>query len=109
MHISDKSTWIKQKALSLGFDHCGIAEATSLDEDAFRLEKWLHQGKHGSMQYMENYFDLRIDPRKLFPGAKSVITVLKNYYSSEKIQIQMLRKSPNMPMGKIITKLFANN
>lgn len=91
MHISDKSTWIKQKALSLGFDHCGIAEATSLDEDAFRLEKWLHQGKHGSMQYMENYFDLRIDPRKLFPGAKSVITVLKNYYSSEK------NPDPNAP------------
>jgi epoxyqueuosine reductase len=74
---------IKQAAAKLGFDFCGIAKAVALDEDARRLETWLHQNHHGNMQYMENHFDLRIDPSKLVPGAKSVVTVLKNYYSSE--------------------------
>jgi epoxyqueuosine reductase len=71
---------IKQVAERLGFDHCGIAKATVLDEDARRLESWLNKGMHGSMQYMENHFDMRIDPSKLVPGAKSVITLLLNYF-----------------------------
>lgn len=68
----------------LGFDHCGIAKVQRLDDDAARLEKWLHKGMNGTMQYMENYFDMRIDPSLLVPGAKSVITLLKNYYPSQK-------------------------
>ncbi|WP_346320305.1 tRNA epoxyqueuosine(34) reductase QueG [Chitinophaga sp. YIM B06452] len=71
---------IKQKARSLGFDHCGIAKAEQLTEDAYRLEQWLQRGMHGSMQYMENYFDKRIDPRLLVDGAQSVITLLLNYF-----------------------------
>jgi epoxyqueuosine reductase len=54
-----------------------------LDKDAHRLEQWLKAGMHGSMQYMENHFDLRIDPRKLVPGAQSVITLLKNYFPAQ--------------------------
>jgi epoxyqueuosine reductase len=82
--LIDKHTQlIKQLALQNGFDYCGIAKAQPLDEDARRLEKWLQQGMHGSMKYMENYFDLRVDPTKLVPGAKSVITLLKNYYPSQ--------------------------
>jgi len=54
-----------------------------LDDDARRLEDWLKKGHHGSMQYMENHFDLRIDPTRLVPGAKSVITLLLNYYPSK--------------------------
>jgi epoxyqueuosine reductase len=73
---------VKQFAALHGFDYCGIARAQRLDEDARRLETWLKQGMHGSMQYMENYFDLRIDPTRLVPGAKSVISLLKNYYPS---------------------------
>jgi len=73
---------IKRTALSLGFDYCGIAKAERLDADATRLEKWLHNGMHGKMNYMDNFFDQRIDPTKLVPGAKSVITVLKNYFPS---------------------------
>ena len=76
---------IKSLATQYGFDYCGIAKAQALDEDARRLEAWLNKGLHGKMQYMENYFDLRIDPTKLVPGAKSVITLLKNYYPSETI------------------------
>jgi epoxyqueuosine reductase len=73
-------------AARLGFDYCGIARAERLDDDATRLEQWLQKGMHGSMQYMEKYFDLRIDPAKLVPGAKSVITLLKNYYPSQQQQ-----------------------
>lgn len=71
---------IKAEALRLGFEACGIAKAVPLDDDARRLELWLNKGHHGKMQYMENHFDLRTDPRKLVPGAKSVITMMLNYY-----------------------------
>src|SRR5687768_1340367 len=74
---------VKSLAHTYGFDYCGIARAQQLDDDARRLEQWLHSGMHGSMKYMENYFDLRIDPSKLVPGAKSVITLLKNYYPQQ--------------------------
>lgn len=74
---------VKQAAQAHGFDYCGIALAQPLDEDARRLEQWLSQGMHGSMKYMENHFELRVDPTKLVPGARSVITLLKNYYPSQ--------------------------
>ena len=71
---------VKETATLLGFDFCGIATAGFLDDDARRLEKWLNKGMHGNMQYMEKHFDLRTDPSKLVPGAKSVITLLLNYF-----------------------------
>ena len=74
---------VKQLAAELGFDFCGVAKATQLDDDARRLESWLNKGMHGSMYYMERYFDLRIDPGKLVPGARSVITLLLNYFPKE--------------------------
>ena len=84
MNAIEKHTHlVKEAALRNGFDYCGIAPAQKLDEDARRLEKWLQNGMHGSMQYMENYFELRIDPTKLVPGAKSVITILKNYFPAQ--------------------------
>jgi len=81
--IEKNTRFIKQQAAALGFDHCGIARAVQLDADARRLEQWLHKGMHGSMHYMENYFDKRIDPRKLVDDAQSVITLLLNYYPAE--------------------------
>ena len=74
---------IKNFAATLGFDHCGIARSQLLDEDARRLESWLSKGMHGTMQYMENHFDMRIDPGKLVPGARSVITLLLNYFPAQ--------------------------
>jgi epoxyqueuosine reductase len=71
---------IKDAAVQLGFLHCGIAKAVPLDEDARRLEAWLSQGFHGKMDYMERNFDLRTNPSKLVPGAKSVITLTANYF-----------------------------
>lgn len=87
MQFAEKNTaLIRQEAARLGFNSCGIAAAVQLDEDAVRLEQWLKKGHHGGMQYMERYFDLRTDPRKLVPGAKSVITLLLNYYPQEQQQ-----------------------
>ena len=75
---------IKSFAKEIGFDFCGIAPAKELTEDAKRLEKWLNTGQHGTMKYMENHFDLRINPSKLVPNAKSVITLVLNYFPKEK-------------------------
>jgi epoxyqueuosine reductase len=80
------TAFIKTSAKNLGFNFCGVAKAVKLDEDARRLEAWLHNAMHGSMHYMENYFDLRVDPTLLVPDAKSVITLLLNYFPSEQQQ-----------------------
>lgn len=74
---------IKEKALNMGFSGIAIAKATFMDEEARRLEDWLNQGYHGTMAYMENHFDLRTDPNKLVPGAKSVISLMYNYYTPD--------------------------
>ena len=54
-----------------------------LDDDARHLENWLNAGKHGEMAYMANHFDKRVDPTKLVPGAKSVVSLFLNYYPDE--------------------------
>ncbi len=81
----EHSHFIKQKALALGFDFCGIAKADFLEEQAPKLEKWLHSQQHGQMKYMENHFDKRLDPRLLVEGAKSVVSLLYNYYPAERL------------------------
>lgn len=83
MNRSERSRFTKSIAHQLGFDQCGIAVATRLDEDAKRLEQWLSKGYQGAMQYMENHFELRVDPGKLVPGARSVITLLYNYFPNQ--------------------------
>ena len=89
--------WLKEATRELGFDHCGIARAEPLDEDARRLERWLNKGMHGSMHYMANHFDLRIDPCKLVPGAKSVITLLLNYFPGR----EAIAATPEVPSPRI--------
>jgi epoxyqueuosine reductase len=71
---------LKEEALRLGFDACGISEAAPLDEEASRLERWLSEGRHGTMAWMERNFEKRIDPRKLVDGARTVVSVIHNYY-----------------------------
>lgn len=80
MLATQHTQFIKALATKLGFSYCGIAKAEKLEEDARRLEQWLNKNHQGNMHYMENHFDKRIDPSLLVPGAKSVITLLKNYY-----------------------------
>ncbi|TAF72608.1 MAG: tRNA epoxyqueuosine(34) reductase QueG [Bacteroidetes bacterium] len=78
---------VKQIAQKLGFDFCGISKAGFLETEAPLLEKWLNQSKHGKMDYMANHFDKRLDPTKLVPGAKSVISLLLNYYPEKEIGV----------------------
>ena len=84
MDIKQKHTnLIKSEAQRLGFLSCGISKAEFLEEEAPRFERWLKKDMHGEMSYMENYFDLRLDPTKLVPDSKSVISLLLNYFPSE--------------------------
>lgn len=79
--------FIKNTALSLGFDACGIACAEELTEDKAFIKKWLDEGRNGDMQYLARNFEKRTDPRLLVPGCKSIVVVLMNYYP-EKTQPQ---------------------
>ena len=83
MQIEKHTKQIKDIAYELGFMFCGVSKADFLTEEAPKLEKWLQEGKHGKMQYMENHFDMRLDPRLLVPSAKSVVSLIYNYFPSQ--------------------------
>ncbi|NCP20686.1 MAG: tRNA epoxyqueuosine(34) reductase QueG [Flavobacteriales bacterium CG03_land_8_20_14_0_80_35_15] len=78
-----QSDFIKKEALNLGFDQCGIAKADFLSAEAPRLENWLKNQYHGQMQYMQNHFDMRLDPRLLVADAQSVISLSYNYFPAK--------------------------
>ena len=84
---------VKNIAQNLGFDFCGISKAQRLEEEEKHLEKWLTQGYHGTMRWMENHFDKRVDPTKLVPGAKSVVSLLFNYYPQENLDASQVKIS----------------
>ncbi|MGB0863081.1 MAG: tRNA epoxyqueuosine(34) reductase QueG [Saprospiraceae bacterium] len=100
MQIHQRTQFVKQSALDLGFSFVGVAKARQLDEEAKRLEKWLNQGFHGEMSYMENHFDKRIDPTKLVDGAKTVVTLMYNYYTDEKPTDENAPKISKYAYGK---------
>jgi len=81
--INQKTAFIKSTARNLNFEYCGISKAEFLTEDAERLKKWLKKQYHGKMTYMANHFDKRVDPTALVDDAKSVISLLYNYYPEE--------------------------
>ena len=81
--ISKHTILVKQIASELGFSFCGISKAEYLENEAPKLEEWLNRGYQGKMGYLENHFDKRLDPTKLVPGAKSVISLVFNYYPKE--------------------------
>ncbi|GAA6768510.1 tRNA epoxyqueuosine(34) reductase QueG [Flavobacterium sp. CGRL1] len=86
MSINSKETYskfIKEEAKRLGFISCGISKAGFLEQEAPRLEKWLNNNHNGQMAYMENHFDKRLDPTLLVDDAKSVVSLLLNYFPSE--------------------------
>lgn len=74
---------IKKEALRLGFDACGICRATDTGEEE-RYMKWLAGNHHATMSYMERNIEKRLDPRLLVDGAKSIISVVLNYYPHQK-------------------------
>lgn len=79
MSIHSNTEVIKSIATELGFSFCGISKAEFLEQEAPKLEEWLKKGYHGQMGYLENHFDKRLDPSKLVPGAKSVVSLIYNY------------------------------
>jgi len=91
--ISKYTSFIKKTAAELGFDHCGISKAEFLEEEAPRLEAWLKKGMQGEMKYMENHFDKRLDPRLLVDGAKSVVSLLLNYYPEQEASNENIKVS----------------
>ena len=80
---SETSSIVKRLAQEQGFDFCGIATADFLEEEAPRLEEWLKRGYQGKMSYLENHFDKRLDPQQLVPGARSVVSLIYNYFPTE--------------------------
>ncbi|MGC4021896.1 MAG: tRNA epoxyqueuosine(34) reductase QueG [Cyclobacteriaceae bacterium] len=80
MNRKEQTTWIKSVATELGFSFCGISKADFLEEEASRLEEWLKRGYAGTMNYLNENFDKRLDPRLLVPGAKSVVSLIYNYF-----------------------------
>ncbi len=94
------TAFIKARAKALGFDYCGISKADFLEEEAPRLESWLKQDRHGKMGWMENHFDKRLDPRKLVEGAKSVVSMLLNYYPEKELDSNGSYKISKYAYGK---------
>lgn len=84
MKLEINTQFIKSTALELGFDFCGISKAEFLADEAPKFDKWLNANMHGDMLYMQNHYDKRLDPRLLVDGAKSVISLLYNYYPEAK-------------------------
>lgn len=77
---TQQTNLIKTKATELGFSFCGVSKAEFLKDEAPRLEEWLKRSYQGKMSYLENHFDKRLDPTLLVPGAKSVISLIYNYF-----------------------------
>ena len=79
------SEWIIKEAERLGFDACGIANATALEEESTHVEQWLEDECEGEMGYLTRNKEKRYDPRLLVEGTKSIVTVLYNYYPKQSL------------------------
>jgi len=99
-HILKNTNLVKQRAAEAGFAFCGISKAEFLVEDASRLEMWLKSEYQGSMHWMENHFEKRLDPRLLVPGAKSVISLMYNYYPNQKQEDDTAPKLSKYALGE---------
>jgi len=83
MNLSNHTELIRQHAVRLGFDAIGFSPARRLVEEESRFEEWLRAARNGTMTWMENNFDKRLDPTLLVPGARSVVSVLMSYNQPE--------------------------
>ena len=101
MDLVDRHTeLLRREAHRLGFSFVGVAKAEKMEAEARRLETWLKRGYHGKMDYMENHFDKRVDPRELVPGAKTVVSLLYNYFPKEEQQDPDAPKLARYAYGK---------
>jgi epoxyqueuosine reductase len=89
MNTRKHTDFIKTTASSLGFNFCGISKAEFLKDEAPKLEEWLRRNYQGEMHYLENHFDKRLDPTLLVPGAKSVISLVYNYYPKKELTSEL--------------------
>ena len=83
LNKEDLTNYVKSQSKDLGFISCGVSKAEFLEDEAPKLERWLNDNMNGEMSYMERNFDMRLDPRKIVDGAKSVISLTYNYYSDK--------------------------
>jgi epoxyqueuosine reductase len=100
---SEITQFIKSEAIKSGFFNVGFSEAKKLSSEEIRLKEWLNEGQYGSMSYMENHFDKRLDPTELVDGAKSIISLLFNYYND--IELKDLKIS-KYALGKDYHKVI---
>jgi len=98
--IFEKTTFIKSTAKKLGFDYCGISKAEFLKREASRLKRWLASNHHGRMAYMADHYEKRLDPSKLVEGAKSVISLLYNYFPESELPVEDNFKLARYAYGK---------
>ena len=77
------SQWIVVEAEQMGFDACGIAQATALETESAHVEQWLEGEREGEMGYLTRNKEKRYDPRLLVEGTKSIVTVLYNYFPKQ--------------------------
>jgi epoxyqueuosine reductase len=96
----ERADFIKGAAHRLGFSFCGISKAEYLEDEAPRLEAWLGSGRHGKMTYLENYFEKRLDPSLLVPGAKSVVSLAFNYFPDKEVAGQSRYKIAKYAYGE---------
>ena len=107
MNVSAHTQIIKEEATRLGFDFCVISKAEFLEEEAPRLEQWLKSNMNGQMQYMQNHFDKRLNPTLLVDDAKSVVSLLYNYYP-EQSQITGVPKISKYAYGNDYHEVIKN-
>ncbi len=100
LNPSRRALLIKQLASKHGFSFCGISKAEFLAEEAPRLEAWLKRGMHGQMGYMTNWYDKRLDPTLLVPGARSVISLMYNYHNPDKARDEDAPRISQYAYGK---------
>ena len=79
------SDWIVSEAEKMGFDACGIANATALEQESAIMERWLDKGHEGEMSYLTRNREKRYDPRLLAEGTRSIVTILYNYYPQQHV------------------------
>jgi len=80
LHLQKLNYFIKQESKALGFFDCGISKVVPLEKDAQKVEQWLKAGHNASMSYLERNKEKRYNPALLVESAKSIITVLYNYF-----------------------------
>lgn len=96
MNLRERTQKVREEALRLGFNACGFAKAGRLEEEERRLREWLNQDRHGKMGWMENHFEKRVDPTRLVPGSKSVVSVIGSYFHPEHEKQMQQKNTPKI-------------